>query len=81
MPAARKEQQNQEFILWAEDWRGSIYYLCLIHCLANDDIKQAYLRGNNTWTRQMLDPRNSESRHAINYEMIADCWKSPTFSC
>lgn len=78
--AAQKEEENEAAALQGADWRGNIPYLRLIHCLAEDNIKPAYLRRHNQVTRPQLDARNSESRPPTVYEMIAECWNSPAFN-
>ena len=81
MTAAQQEQQNEDVALQqGTDWRGNIPYLRLIHCLAKDSIKPAYLRQHASWSRQMLDARNSEARPPTAYELIADCWNSESFN-
>ena len=76
--AAQQEHQSEEVAL--QDWRGNIPYLRLIHCLAEDNIKPAYLRRHYAWSRQRLDARNSEARPPTVYEQIADLWNAPSYN-
>lgn len=80
MLAAQIERQVEVVALQGADWRGNVPYLRLVHCLLEDDIKPAYLRRHEPWSREMLDSRNSESRPPTVYEIIADRWNSIAFN-
>ena len=80
MQDARIERQREDSLLQVGEWKGKVPYLRLIHCLAEDDIKQSYVHRHDPWSRQMLDSRNSECRQRTVFEMIADRWNSPTFN-
>ena len=63
-----------------KNWVGPLPYLCLIHCLLEDDIHDKWIHRNDPRSIQEIDARNSEVRVETAYEMIASRWNSTTFN-
>jgi hypothetical protein len=55
-------------------WTGQLPYLCLIHCLLEDDIKDRWIHRNDPKSIQKIDARRSVARQETAFEMIANCW-------
>lgn len=61
-------------------WVGPLPYLRLIHCLMEDDVKEKWIRRNNSKTIQEIDARRSDVRPENAFEMIANRWNSNSFN-
>jgi hypothetical protein len=61
-------------------WIGPLPYLRLIHCLLEDDIKEAFLRRHRSKTIQEIDARRSDVRPDDVHDLIANKWNSSTFN-
>ena len=53
--------------------------LRMVHCLLEDDVKEAFLRCHDTMDRAALDSRNSPHRPKTWLEKIVDKYNLPTF--
>jgi hypothetical protein len=67
---------------------GQLPYLCLIHCLLEDDVKDKWMHRNDPQTIQQIDARISDARVENAYEMISSHWnaiffipKTAVFNC
>jgi hypothetical protein len=66
-----------------KNWTGKYPYLCLFHCLVdNNNTKRVYIWRNNIQTGWLyLDTHNSaDKRDAIVWEMMADTFNNQTFA-
>jgi hypothetical protein len=61
-------------------WTGQLPYLCLIHCLLEDDIKDRWIHWNDPKSIQEIDARRSVARQETAFEMIANCWNEAKFN-
>ena len=79
--AIKEAKDEEQKLNQYSAWRDRVPYLCLIHCVLEDDVKVAYLKRNDVMSRTQLDARNSDERRPETaYELIADRWNSPAFN-
>jgi hypothetical protein len=77
---AQELQQQQQQQDATGSWHGKApSYLCLVHDLMEDYVRNAYLRHADAQTRLQLDSCNSEIWEPTTWEMIADRWNDVTF--
>jgi hypothetical protein len=72
-----QQQQQQDA---TGSWHGKAPYLCLVHDLMEDYVRNAYLRRADAQTRLQLDSCNSEIQEPTAWEMIANRWNDVTFN-
>ena len=66
----------------SKQWKGSIPFLRLIHCLVdNDDVKEAFQKSFTILTRKELDGRNNpDTQKACPWELISKYFNSESFN-
>lgn len=76
-----QQDQQEEARQAGGQWRGRIPFVRLfLCCLAQDDIKSAYLWRADVWTRHDLDARNLVEQPRTAFELISDRWNNKIFN-